>query len=189
MIGSVYIPFFFIETYAIGLGVDTELSFYLLSVMNAASLLGRLVPNWLADQYGGMSIMIPCCLGTAIVLFLFRFVHNPSGLIIIAIVYGFVSGGMVALPPAKIANITDDPSEYGTRMGMGCTVASIGTLIGYHIGGATQRPRPDFEHSIAAVQGQFQGTWTFAGSFMLAAVIAMLTLRYLKFGSLFRGKC
>lgn len=190
MIGSVYIPFFFIETYAIGFGVDTELSFYILSVMNAASLLGRLVPNWLADKYGGMTIMIPCCFGTAIVLFLFRFVHDLPGLIVISVVYGFVSGGMVALPPATIANITDNPSEYGTRMGMGYTVASIGALIGYPIGGAAQGPRPrGVEYSTAAVQRQFQGTWIFAGGFMLAAVIAMLISRYLKLGSLFRGKC
>ncbi|KAI8206831.1 Major facilitator superfamily transporter [Colletotrichum sp. SAR 10_65] len=139
MIGSVYIPFFYVDAYAIRLGVDESTSFYILSAMNAASLFGRLAPNWLADKYGGISIMMPCCLGSAVVLFLLRFAHDMPGLIAVSVVYGFVSGGMVSLPPATIANLTDDMADYGTRMGMGYTIASIGALIGNPIGGAAQR--------------------------------------------------
>lgn len=50
MIASVYIPFFYIQDYALKLGIDHDMAFYLLSIMNAASLFGRLVPNWLADR-------------------------------------------------------------------------------------------------------------------------------------------
>ncbi|KAF4851710.1 MFS transporter asaE [Colletotrichum siamense] len=164
MIGSVYIPFFYVDAYAIRLGVDESTSFYILSAMNAASLFGRLAPNWLADKYGGISIMMPCCLGSAVVLFLLRFAHDMPGLIAASVVYGFVSGGMVSLPPATIANLTDDMADYGTRMGMGYTIASIGALIGNPIGGAAQRRRGD---SVADVQREFQGTWIFAGGFII----------------------
>ncbi|KAF9879505.1 major facilitator superfamily transporter [Colletotrichum karsti] len=165
MIGSVYVPFFFIDAYAIRLGVDPNTSYYILSAMNAASLLGRLAPNWLADKYGGMTVMIPCCIGSAIVLFLFRFAHSLPGLIVISIAYGFISGGMVSLPPATIANLTDDLSEYGTRMGMGYTIASLGALIGNPIGGAAQNRREGAD-STEAIQKEFQGTWIFAGGFI-----------------------
>ncbi|TDZ39635.1 MFS transporter asaE [Colletotrichum spinosum] len=185
MIGSVYVPFFYVDAYAIRLGVGEDTSFYVLSAMNAASLFGRLAPNWLADKYGGMSVMLPCCLGSAIVLFLFRFAHDLPGLVAVSIVYGFVSGGMVSLPPATIANLTDDISEYGTRMGMGYTIASIGALIGNPIGGAAQRRVGD---GVADVQREFQGTWIFAGGFMLAAAGSMAVSKYLRVGSL-RGKC
>ena len=50
MIASVYIPFFFVEDYGLKLKIDADTSFYLLSVMKAVSLFGRLVPNWLADK-------------------------------------------------------------------------------------------------------------------------------------------
>lgn len=50
MIASVYVPFFFIEDYGLRLGLGTDISFYLLSIMNAASFFGRLAPNWLADK-------------------------------------------------------------------------------------------------------------------------------------------
>lgn len=186
MIGSVYIPFFYVDAYAIRLGVDQNTSFYILSAMNAASFLGRLAPNWLADKYGGMTVMLPCCLCSAIVLFLLRFATDLPGLVAISIVYGFVSGGMVSLPPATIANLTDDLSEYGTRMGMGYTITSFGALIGNPIGGAAQRPQGN---TVLDVQKEFQGTWIFAGGFMLAAFISMVVSKYVRVGSVLRGKC
>ncbi|KAK2004319.1 major facilitator superfamily transporter [Colletotrichum falcatum] len=186
MIGSVYVPFFYVDAYAIRLGVDPDTSFYLLSAMNAASLFGRLAPNWLADKYGGMNIMLPGCIGSAIMLFLFRFAHDLPGLIATSIVYGFISGGMVSLPPATIANLTDDLSEYGTRMGMGYTIASFGALVGNPIAGAAQRPQGG---GPADVQREFQGTWIFGGGVMLAAVISMVVSKYLRTGSVWRGKC
>lgn len=50
MIASVYVPFFYIQRYALSLNVSEGMSFYLLSLMNAASLVGRIGPNLLADR-------------------------------------------------------------------------------------------------------------------------------------------
>ncbi len=130
--------------------------------------------------------MLPCCFFSAIILFFFRFAHDLPGLIATSVLYGFISGGMVSLPPATIANLTDDLSEYGTRMGMGYTIASVGALIGNPIGGAAQRPGGLGK---GAAQREFQGTWLFAGSFMLAAVAMMVVTRCLKFGVTLKGKC
>ncbi|KAL9001736.1 MAG: hypothetical protein Q9188_005296 [Gyalolechia gomerana] len=101
----------------------------------------------------------------------------------ISILYGFISGGMVSLPPAIIANLTEDLSEYGTRMGMGLTIASLGALVGNPIGGAAQR-----SEARGNVQTQYQGIWLFAGACMLMAVAAMLLTRYLKFGMTVKGR-
>ncbi|KAJ5719791.1 MFS general substrate transporter [Penicillium malachiteum] len=49
MISSVYVPFFYIQKYALKLGIDDDMACYLLSIMNASSLIGRIGPNWLAD--------------------------------------------------------------------------------------------------------------------------------------------
>ena len=50
MIASVYVPFFYIQRYALSLNVSEDMSFNLLSLMNAASLIGRIGPNFLADR-------------------------------------------------------------------------------------------------------------------------------------------
>jgi MFS family permease len=125
--------------------------------------------------------MLPCCFFSAIILFLFRLVHDLPGLIVVAIAYGLISGGMVSLPPATIANLTKNPSEYGTRMGMGYTIASLGALIGGPVSGAAQRP-------ISDVQKGFQGTWIFGGAIMLLSVFAMLVARYQRIGMRLGGK-
>lgn len=171
MIASVYVPFFFVEDYGLKLQLDVDISFYMLSIMNAA-------------RYGGISVMLPCCLFSAIILFFFRFANNLAGLTVVSILYGFISGGMVSLPPAIIANLTEDLSEYGTRMGMGLTIASLGALVGNPIGGAAQR-----SEARGNVQTQYQGLWLFAGACMLMAVAATLLTRYLKFGMTVKGKC
>ena len=45
-----FVPFFYAQTYALNIGTSESLSFYLLSIMNAAGMIGRLLPNALADK-------------------------------------------------------------------------------------------------------------------------------------------
>ena len=45
-----FVPFFYSQTYALNIGMGESLAFYLLSIMNAAGMIGRLVPNALADR-------------------------------------------------------------------------------------------------------------------------------------------
>ena len=129
--------------------------------------------------------MLPCCLLSAVILFFLRFAKDLPGLIIVSILYGFISGGGVSLPAAIIANLTEDPSEYGTRMGLGYTIASLGALAGNPIGGAAQRAGGSRTED---VQTEFQGSWLFAGTCMLAAAGTMVLTHYLKFGLTIRGK-
>lgn len=49
-VASSFIPFFFIQEYALNLGVSTDMAFNLLSIMNAANILGRFLPNFIADR-------------------------------------------------------------------------------------------------------------------------------------------
>lgn len=49
-VASSFVPFFFIQEYALKLGVPKDLAFNLLSIMNAANIFGRFVPNYVADR-------------------------------------------------------------------------------------------------------------------------------------------
>jgi len=123
--------------------------------------------------------MIPCCLFSAIILYLFRFVHDLPGLIVISIAYGFISGGMASLPPATIANLTSDPTQYGSRMGMAYTIAAFGALMGNPVAGAARHPSGS---STSDLQAEFQRSWIFAASFMLLATVFLALTQYLKTG-------
>lgn len=45
-----FVPFFYVESQALELGTNPDLAFYILSIMNAAGVVGRIVPNFIADK-------------------------------------------------------------------------------------------------------------------------------------------
>jgi len=58
---GLYIPFFYIQLYALErTTMSADRAFYLLPILNAASLFGRIIPNFLADKTGPLNMLIPC---------------------------------------------------------------------------------------------------------------------------------
>ncbi|RAK73774.1 MFS general substrate transporter [Aspergillus fijiensis CBS 313.89] len=164
MMAAVYIPFFYVEDYALDLSIDQDTSFYLLSIMNATSLIGRIGSNWLADRWGGLPLALPGCLATAIILFFWRFATTLPALVVIVAIYGLVSGSIVSLPPAIIANLPGEVSEVGARIGVAYTVAAVGALVGNPIAGAARQSGTG-----VPVQVEYQGTWVFGAAGMAVA--------------------
>ena len=57
---GLYVGFFYTSYYAQATGVTGEsLSFYLVPILNAGSVLGRTLPNWLSDKIGPFNVIIP----------------------------------------------------------------------------------------------------------------------------------
>lgn len=84
----------YIQPYAIEKGiVDENLGFYLLAILNAASTLGRIAPNLVADYVGALNILLPVLAITAALAYCWAAVHTTAGIIAISALYGFFSGG------------------------------------------------------------------------------------------------
>jgi hypothetical protein len=64
-----------------------------LVIQNAASILGRTLPNLLADKIGPLNVSIFVSFGTGVMVFALFGVTDLSGVIVFAILYGFFSGG------------------------------------------------------------------------------------------------
>ncbi|KAF2686340.1 MFS general substrate transporter [Lentithecium fluviatile CBS 122367] len=185
MVMSTYVPYFYIQKYALELGIDSQTTFVIVSVMNAATFFGRFPYNYLADMYGGIAVLVPCCFFTSIILFLWRFVHTLPGLFGISATFCFVTGGLVSLPAVTIANLTVDKAEYRTRMGMGYTVAAIGALVGSPVAGALRQGAKGvvaFEGNAGEVMVRWQGTWFVAAVAMMVATALMVWARLLRGG-------
>ncbi|KAL5434356.1 hypothetical protein PMIN07_004552 [Paraphaeosphaeria minitans] len=176
MVAGVYVPYFFIQSYALDLSIDESMTFNVVAIMNATTFFGRFPYNYLADIYGGITVLVPCCFATSIILFSWRFVHTLGGLIVISATFCFVTGGLVSLPAVTIANLTQDKSEYGTRMGMGYTIAAIGALLGNPIAGLARNS------ASVDVLERWQGAWFFAGGVLLVATALMMWARVLRAG-------
>jgi len=81
------------QTYARLHGVNSSVALYCLSILNAASLFGRIIPNWLADRYGPFTILIPNCVASGVLVFAWLGMCKTTiGTIFFSILYGLSSG-------------------------------------------------------------------------------------------------
>ncbi|KAF2457834.1 MFS general substrate transporter [Lineolata rhizophorae] len=137
---GLYAPFYYIQLYSIELNITGgDLTFYLLSIINAASVFGRVIPNFIADRTGPFNMMIPCAIFTGILALCLIPIRSIAPLIMFCLLYGFFSGAFVSLPPTILVHLSPSRGIVGTRMGMCFAIVSIGLLIGTPIGGAIVR--------------------------------------------------
>ena len=169
---GLYIPFFYIIVYAESLAVDEDLSFYLLSVLNAASVFGRIIPGLLADKLGSLEVLTGAALAAAIIAYTWMAVKNLAGLIVFCIFYGFFSGAVVSLPSTVIAKLVPEMRLVGTWMGMSFSFAGLGFLIGNPIAGVILNPAAH----------RFNGGIAFSASTIMAGGIAFVAVKLLKQG-------
>jgi MFS family permease len=166
----------YIQPYAIDTNIiDPHLGFYLLAMLNAGSTFGRVGPNFVADHTGPLNMLTPAVTATAILAFAWVGVHNTPGIIVLAILYGFCSGGFVSLPPVVMVSLTKDIRDLGTRLGMVFAVTSIALLIGTPIGGA-----------ILSKTHEYLGLQLFTACCLMMSAILMASLRLVRTGSRFR---
>ncbi|BFZ59654.1 hypothetical protein YB2330_000668 [Saitoella coloradoensis] len=176
---GLYLPFFYLEAYAIEHGVDENLAFYLLSILNAASMFGRTLPNFVADKIGCLNVLIPCVYVSGMMVFVWLATTSAGGLIAFSIVFGFFSGAYVSLIPACIASLTPHPQLIGVRMGMGFAFVSLAALTGTPIAGAL----------VTKAGGSYVQATCFCGVVVLAGGVVMTIGRLIRTDWKVMAKC
>lgn len=167
---GLYFPFFYAPIYGSRIvGLDSGTAFYLLAVMNAGSIFGRVIPGLVADKAGSLNTIIPCGVICAVLAFAWLGIENEGGMWVFSALYGTFSGAIVSLPPTIVALISPDMSLVGTRMGMCFTFAGLGLLIGNPIAGAI----------LNIPQGKFEGAQAFSAVLLIAGVMAFVAVRML----------
>ncbi|PCG98252.1 Major facilitator superfamily domain, general substrate transporter [Penicillium occitanis (nom. inval.)] len=162
----------YVQPWAIQTGVvNANLGFYLVSILNAASIFGRITPNLIADYTGPLNVLLPASSFTALMGFCWIAVHSTAGIIILSLLYGFFSGGFVSLPPVVMMTITKDFRDLGTRLGMSFGLCSIALLVGTPIGGA-----------ILSAGGSYLGVQLFCGACIAACAATVLVIRFIRVG-------
>lgn len=89
---GLFAPFFYVSSYAVAKGVSPSMSFYLISILNAASLFGRVLPGILADRWGHFNFMVVALGTSAVVGFSWTAATSLPGLVVWSLTYGFTSG-------------------------------------------------------------------------------------------------
>jgi len=111
--------------FAKNLNISPKLAFYVLSVMNAGGIFGRIAPAYISDTIGHFNLLTPAAFLSGLsTLILWLNVRNLVGLMVFSTVYGFLSGAFISVLTPSIARISDR-SQMGTRMGMLYSVISV----------------------------------------------------------------
>ncbi|KAK4694753.1 hypothetical protein P7C71_g2879, partial [Lecanoromycetidae sp. Uapishka_2] len=165
---GLYFPFFYAPIYGSRIaGLSDDVSFYLLPVLNAGSIFGRIIPGLLADKFGSLNALLPCSIIASILAFAWLGISKAAGIWVFCVLYGFSSGAIVSLAPTVLVYLSPDLSLVGTRLGMIMIPAGFGFLIGNPIAGAI----------VNIADGRFHGAEAFSAATLLGGTMMMVLLR------------
>lgn len=70
-------------------------------MLNATSVFGRTLPNYFADQYGPLNLLIPATTVSGLMIFFWiPAMTNAAGVIVWSLLFGAFQGAFVAMLPA-----------------------------------------------------------------------------------------
>ncbi|KAM5527622.1 monocarboxylate [Fusarium oxysporum f. sp. phaseoli] len=131
-----FVPINYLPTHALAAGMDEDLVQYLIPILNAASLFGRLFSGLMGDKIGKYNVFtIVCYLSGIWILALWIPDVSDPALIAFAVLFGFCSGAYVSLIAPLVMQISP-MSEIGFRTGIIFFAASFPGLTTNPISGA-----------------------------------------------------
>ncbi|KAG5932023.1 hypothetical protein E4U53_001520 [Claviceps sorghi] len=170
---SLFIPVAYISSYAQHQGFSQSFAFHLLSVMNAGSVVGRVLPGYYADVLGPFNVCIlsavlslVACVGVWLPLG-----HTTAGIIVFALLFGFGSGTSIAIAPVCIGSMCKT-QQYGRYYATTYTVVSFACLLGIPIGGSI----------VGASGGDYDNVIIFAAAIYVASTAFLVAAKVTALG-------
>lgn len=170
---ALFIPLTYISSYAAAQGFSDKFSFQILTIMNAGSFFGRLLPGWWADRVGPFNSNMASVLLSIFACFAvwLPFGHTKPGIITFAILIGFASGNNISITPVCIGRLC--PIEnYGRYYATCFTVVSVACLVGVPIGGSV----------INACGGSYGGLIVFTGALYALSLVGFVIAKGVSVG-------
>ncbi|TLD27993.1 major facilitator superfamily transporter 1 [Venturia nashicola] len=165
---GLFLPINYIQHQAIRYGMDSSLAIYIIPILNVGSIIGRVLPTFIADKLGRFNTnMVMAFVAALLSLGLWLPATGDAPLIVFAILYGAASGTYIALLPAMMAHISDN-AEIGHRIGFGFALLSIPALIGNPIGGAI----------LAANHGEYRNMQIYTGVLLFVGGCLFVATRF-----------
>jgi MFS family permease len=182
---GIFIPLTYIVSFAVYRGQDATSAYTLLSLLNAGSFFGRVLPGFLADKIGRFNVIVITNALCLIVILGFWFPsvspmvteHASNVLIIVfSITFGFTSGSNIGLYPVCVGQLCNS-RDYGRFFSTSLMVASFGTLTSVPIGGALLSVGSSREQSWMALIGFAGLSYFVATSCFLGARVTAVSWR------------
>jgi MFS family permease len=127
---GIFFILFYLPSYGSIHGFSSSMIFYSVSVLNAASFFGRILPGMLADTWGPYNIMIVTAIMCSVLTFASIAAKDTASILVVGALYGFASGNVLSLQGACIPPLLDNPSKIGVAIGQMLSVSGVGALLG-----------------------------------------------------------
>ncbi|RAK93849.1 MFS monocarboxylate transporter [Aspergillus costaricaensis CBS 115574] len=132
---GMFSPFFYVSSYGVAKGFSSSLSFYTISMLNGASLFGRIIGGILADKYGRFNVCIVFTILSGVVCLCWTKATSVAGLVVFAVAYGFASGAILSLQQACALQLAT-PKTVGLAVGVVMGATALSAMAGIPISGA-----------------------------------------------------
>jgi MFS family permease len=177
---GLFVPIAYISSFALRTGAaDLHLASSMVTLLNAGSALGRIVPGLFADRIGrfnSMIVLLLLCGVAALGLWLpatvLHDVPTVRGLtVLFSVLFGFASGANISLTPVCIGQLCSTRS-YGRYYATCYTLVSFGTLTGIPIAGML----------INLCRGSYVGVVIFTLACYVVGTLCFIAARVLEVG-------
>ena len=171
---AVFLPITYLPSAALASNLAPQTSYRLIAFLNAGSVPGRALPNYLSDTLGRFNVMIATAFACTLLIFCLWLpptaldVTSEAALTVFAVLFGFWSGAAISLTPVCVAQVSE-VGEVGRRVGTTFSISSFGALVGVPIGGAIVDGSPG---------GGYLWLVVFAGGCYVLALGAFVVARY-----------
>lgn len=154
-------------------------TFWLLTIMNGASTIGRLTFSAFGDKTGALNMHIGSqIISSLLVLILWVLAGSTTAAIAFCVLFGMTSGAVIGLPPASMGNILNctyntpetkaiGHSKLGQWTGMMYSVAAVPALAGPVIAG-----------HLVTVYSNYITVQAWSGANLMVSAACMLVARW-----------
>ena len=161
--------FFYTPSMLASYGATTDLQFYSLSIINAASFFGRLLLPLPSLWYGQFNVLCICLLSSGIIVLSQLAVTSVAGVLITGAFYGFWSGGAISLQSPCTAVLIEDKTRLGTGIGQLAAVSAIPAMLGPPIAGW-----------LLQTQAGYQAPRGFSGAMLLTGFGLFVVVKFMR---------
>ncbi|CAK7235118.1 hypothetical protein SCUCBS95973_009161 [Sporothrix curviconia] len=178
---ALFVPLTYISTYALSRGFSPSFASQLVTIVNAGSVAGRVLPGWYADKIGPFNanmiaafLAAVSCLAVWLPASLLGSTRTNPGVggdgnsvaaapvVIFALLFGFTSGSNISLVPVSIGRLCAT-TNYGRYYATCYTIVSVATLVGIPIAG----------NILMGNGGEYWGLIVFTAALYLGSLVAL----------------
>ncbi|KFH69055.1 hypothetical protein MVEG_05857 [Podila verticillata NRRL 6337] len=170
VISGYFVPFFYINSYAIQHGVDASSAALMVGLMNGSSAIGRVIMGMVSDIIGPINaLFISTLAATFSLLLIWTFAKTAAMMFVFSVVYGFCCGTY----PSSTVSVTGaicGPEKLAVVTGIIFAGMAIGSGVGAPIAGAIL--------DTVGHKTDYMGVIIFAGAVMSLGTVILFFLKF-----------